>query len=563
MNRLPLIALGMLATLMLGACQQRQEHADEQHAETAYDTLIINARIVDGSGAPWYRGDVGVIDGRIAAIGNLHGETATETIDAADRVLTPGFIDLLSQYTTIYINDPGSAGSRLFQGITTHVSGEGWSYAPQNELTQPEPVEIGGQPERWTRFSEYFAILEKHGIPLNAAFTVGASQVRQVVVGEEDRPATPEELDEMRRLVDQAMADGATGLSSALIYPPGAYATDDELVALAEVVARYGGVYSTHMRNESHHLLEAIDNSISVAQRAKIPLHIYHLKAAGAANWDKMSAAIARIDAARDAGMEVTSDIYPYIRVGLGIDALIPPHYFANGVEALREQLDDPAVRSQIRKEIEAGGDQWENWFDHTGQQWDKVLIIYAEKAPNRIVEGKSVALAAAALETDPWSLFFDLVQVGDVAVTPEVLNEDQKHEAITRPWMMVETDMSPVNPDTATSTHPRAMGAFPRVLARYVREQRLISLEDAIQRMTWMPARLLGLRDRGLIAVGMAADLALFDPERIQDKATFTEPLQQSEGIDQLWVNGVAVVQDGQLTGARPGQILKPTPAR
>lgn len=548
-----LAPFGLLALGMAG-CQQTTERQP-----ASYDTLIVNARIVDGTGNPWYRADVALQDGRIAAIGQLAGVDAKTTVDAEDRVLTPGFIDLMGQATTSYINNPGVAGSRLFQGITTHVSGEGWSYAPQSEQTQPEPEIIGGTPYRWTRFSEYFDILEQHGMPLNTAFTVGAGQVRRVVIGEQDRVATADEIEAMRNLVDQAMADGATGLSSALIYPPGSYASDDELVAMLEVVARYGGAYSTHMRNESHHLVEAIDNSIEVGQRAGVPVHIYHLKAAGAANWSRMDTAIQSINAARARGIEVTSDIYPYTRVGLSIDSLAPPHYFADGAAALRERLDDPSARAAIRAEMEAADDAWENWFDHTGQDWDKVLIIYAEGAPDRVIEGHSVAQAAQLLKTDAWTLFFDLIQVGGVVVTPEVLNEDQKRAALAQPWVMVETDMSPVNPETAASTHPRAMGAFPRVLAKYVREERLISLEDAIRRMTSLPARLLGLRDRGLIAVGMAADLALFDPDRIQDHATYTQPLQQSEGIDYLWVNGVPVIRGAALTGARPGRVLKP----
>ena len=552
--------LGLVRTLIPAAalCLLAGCAAVPTQTAPSYDLLIRHARVVDGSGNPWYLADVAITDGRIATIGTLDDAEATSVVDARGRVLAPGFIDLLGQDTTSYINNPGVAGSRLFQGITTHVSGEGWSHAPQNRQTQPEPVEIGGTPERWTRFSEYFDILERHGLPLNTAYTVGAAQVREVVIGEEDRAPTSDELDAMRDLVRQAMEDGATGLSSALIYPPGIYASDDEIVALAKVVAEYGGAYSTHMRNESHHLLEAIDQSIAIGQRAGVPVHVYHLKAAGAKNWPLMRDALKRINAARDQGIEVTADIYPYIRVGLGLAALVPPQYYANGVEALQQRLSDPDLRRQIRAEMEAGDTSFENYYDHTGQNWDKVLIIYAGNAADPSVAGESVGEAASTRGIDVWTLFFDLVQAGGVVVTPEVLDEAQKVEALKERWVMIETDMSPVNPETAQSSHPRAFGAFPRVLAKYVREDGIIPLEEAIRRMTWMPARMLGLPDRGLIAEGMAADLALFDPERIQDKATFEDPLQFSEGIDWLWVNGTAAIADGQLTGARPGRVLR-----
>lgn len=528
------------------------------HRTMDFDTLILNARVVDGSGSPWYRADVGLRSGSIAAIGRLEGASAVRTVDAADRVLAPGFVDLMGQGTIGYINEPGSASSRLFQGITTHASGEGWSYAPQTRRTQPEPEVIGGESVRWRRFSEFFDIIERHGMPLNTAYNVGAAQVREVVMGEEDRAPTPAELERMQALVEAAMQDGATGLSSALIYPPGAYADDEELVALATVVARYGGVYSSHMRNESAHLLDAIEQTIAVGERAGLPVHIYHLKAAGRENWPLMTDAVERIEAARERGVEVTADIYPYQRVGLGLEALVPPEYFAAGADALRRRLDEAVVRKEIRMEIEQGGARWENWFRHTGQDWNKVLIVDAGNWPDRSIEGQSLSEAAAVRGADVWDLFFELVQAGDVVVTPEVLDESQKAIAVRRPWVMFVTDMSPVDPDTAVSAHPRAFGSFPRVLAQYVREARLIRLEDAIRRMSSMPMRLLGIPDRGLIVEGMAADLVLFDPEGIQDRATYQEPLRLAEGIDYVWVNGVLVIDDGWLTAARPGRVLR-----
>lgn len=543
--------LGLLALM-----QPALTAAAAQLAE--FDVLIANARVVDGTGNPWYRADVGIRDGRIAAIGRLAGARAARTVDAADRVLAPGFIDLMGQSTSVYLQDRATALSRLHQGITTHVSGEGWSQAPRSENARPLELE-DGQSVGWRSYDEYFRILERQGLPMNVAHNVGAAQVRGVVIGEEDRAPTPAELAEMERLVDQAMRDGAHGLSTALIYPPGIYASTEELVALAKVAARHGGVYSTHMRNESAELLAAIDESLHIGEAAGIPVHIYHLKAAGRENWPLMQQAVERIEAARQRGLQVTADIYPYVRNGLGLVALIPPHHFAQGAAAFLPTLSDPAVRKAVRAELEAPARDWENWYRHTGSDWDKVLITGAGKWPEpKAVAGKSVAAAARDAGRDVWDMFFDLVQAGGVEVAPESMDEAQKRLALQQPWVLIETDTPPINPATADSTHPRAFGAFPRVLAKYVREEGVLSLEDAIRRMTSLPAAVVGLRDRGLVAVGMAADLVLFDPQRIRDTATFEQPLQYAEGVDALLINGRFAIDDGRPTGALPGRVLR-----
>ena len=526
------------------------------------DVVITGGRIVDGSGNPWYRADVGIREGRIVALGRLAEVESNQRIDAADRVVAPGFIDLMGQQTLVYVQDRVAAECRLRQGITTHVSGEGWSHAPQNERTQPS-VEVAGRKVHWRTFAEYFRILEEAGLPLNVAHNVGAGQVRAVVMGRDDRRPTAGELRSMEELVDQAMRDGAGGLSTALIYTPGAFAQTEELIALARIAGRHGGVYSTHLRNESGQLLASIDEAIRIGREAEIAVHIYHLKAAGRENWPLMARAIERIDEARRRGIQVTADIYPYIRNGIGLAAFIPPWHYARGADAFLASLSDPAVRRKVRDEMELPVAAWENWYRHIGGDWDKALIYEIGRHPNPEIVGLSVAEAARRMGRDSWELFFELVQATGVGVAPESMDEEQKRIALRAPWTMIETDTQPINPATAKSTHPRAFGTFPRVLAKYVREENVLTLEDAVRRMTSLPATLLRMEDRGRIAPGMAADVVVFDPQKIQDKSTFANPLVYAEGVDYLLVNGTVVIDDGKTTGALPGQVLRHRAAR
>lgn len=525
--------------------------------DVPFDILIRNARIVDGAGNPWVRGDVGIRDDRIVAVGHLGQREGLRTIDAGGRVLAPGFIDLMGQSSLVLVTDPASAGSKLRQGITTYLSGESGSAAPQNEETQPRPPVAGEDTLRWRTYPEYFEILEEIGIPLNVAHNVGLAQVRRVVLGDEDVQPTPHQLEEMKTLVREGMEAGAVGVSTALIYPPAVYATTEEITELARVAAEYGGVYFTHLRNESHALLEAIREAITIGEGSGAPVHIYHLKAAGQENWPLMARAIALVDSARGSGMDVTADVYPYIRNGIGLGSFLHPRHYAQGSEAFLSRLSDPEFRRSLREEVETTSD-WENWYRHVGMDWENVLIVSAPDSVDRGVIGRSVAGAAEILGTDPWAAFFDLVQSGGVSVNPRSMNETQKWEALKAPWVMVDTDASPVNPATSAGAHPRAFGAFPRVIARYVREDRVISLEEAIRRMTSLAAHRLGLFDRGIVAPGMAADLVLFDPDRLLDRADFVDPMQYAEGIDYLMVNGTLVIDDGALTGARPGRLLK-----
>ncbi len=546
----------LLVGVLLSACAGASD-GEGSRAGEPFDILIVGARIVDGAGNPWVRGDVGIRGSRIVAVGHLEGHETRRTIDAADRVLSPGFIDMMGQSSLVLVTDPPSAESKLRQGITTYLSGEGGSPAPQSEATLSSPPVVNGDTLRWTTYAEYFAILEDFGIPINVVHDVGLTQVRRVVLGERDVRPTPAELEEMKALVRRAMEDGAVGVSTSLIYPPAIYARTDELIELTRVAAEYGGVYFTHMRNESHAVLDAIREALEIGEGAGVPVHIYHLKAAGEENWPLMAKAIALIDSARTAGMDVTADIYPYIRNGIGLSSFLHPRHYAEGTSVFLATLDDAAVRQELRREVESTSD-WENWYRHVGREWDNVLIVSAPESVDQRVIGQSVAGAATVLGTDPWNAFFDLVMAGGVGVNPRSMNEEQKWEALGAEWVMIDTDASPVNPEMSASSHPRAFGTFPRVIRKYVHEDGVLTLEDAVRRMTSLAAHRLGLHDRGIIAPGMVADLVIFDPQQVRDLADFGDPMRYAEGMDYVLVNGVPVIDDGKLSAARPGRLLR-----
>ncbi len=542
----------------LVACSVESD-VDRSAPDEPFDILILDARIVDGGGNPWFRADVGLRGDRVVDVGHLKDREARRIINAMGRVVSPGFIDMMGQSSQVLVTDPESAESKLRQGITTYLSGEGGSPAPQNDETLSDPLVVNGEPFRWRTYAEYFSILEGIGIPLNVVHDVGLTQVRRVVLGERDIQPDLGQMEEMKALVRQAMEDGAVGVSTSLIYPPAVYAETDEIIELARVAGEYGGVYFTHMRNESHAVLAAIREALEIGSGAGVPVHIYHLKAAGQENWPLMAEAIALIDSARNEGMDVTADIYPYVRNGIGLNSFLHPRHYSEGTPAFLATLDDPELRQTLRREVESTAD-WENWYRHVGMQWDNVLIVSAPTSIDQRVIGRSVAGAAEVLRTDSWSAFFDLVKAGGVGVNPRSMNEEQKRQALRAEWVMIDTDASPVNPATSASSHPRAFGAFPRVIAKYVREDGVITLEDAVRRMTSLAAHRLGLYDRGLIAPGMAADLLIFDPERVRDQADFADPMQYAEGMDYVLVNGVPVIDDRILVDVRPGRLLRRT---
>ena len=523
--------------------------------EVPFDVLISGARVIDGTGNPWFRADVGIRGDLIAEVGSLGGRDAVRTIEARDRIVSPGFIDMMGQSRLVLITDPPSAESKLRQGITTYLSGEGGSPAPQSAETQSAPLIIEGDTVRWNTYAEYFAIMERFGIPINVVHDVGLTQVRRVVLGEGDIQPTAAQLEEMKVLVRQAMEDGAVGTSTSLIYPPAVYARTEELIELTRVAGEYGGVYFTHMRNESHAVLEAIREAITIGEGAGVPVHIYHLKAAGQDNWPLMSDALALIDSARAEGVDITADIYPYIRNGIGLGSFLHPRHYAEGTDVFLATLSDTELRSRLREEVESTSD-WENWYRHVGMDWNNVLIV---SAPDPNVINLSIAGAAEVLGTDVWSAFFALVQNGGVSVNPKSMNEEQKWQALRADFVMIDTDASPVNPATTASSHPRAFGAFPRVIAKYVREDGVLTLEDAVRRMSSLAAHRLGRYSRGVVAPGMIADLVVFDEEELRDEADFgVDAMQYALGVDYLFVNGTLVIDDGQMMDSQPGRLLK-----
>ncbi len=516
-----------------------------EHA--AYDLVIQGGRVVDGTGSPWYIADVGIQDGRIKKIGRIDKSSATIVIDAKGLVVAPGFIDMMGQSATPMMEDPKNAINLLTQGITTINAGEGGSAAPLGK-------DDGGR-QGWTTMSEYFALLEIQGLPINVVQTVGHTQVRRMVLGEEDRRPSADELRQMQQLVREGMEAGAIGVSTALIYPPAVYAQTLEISALAKAAGEYGGGYFTHMRNEGDQLLEAIDEALDIGRAGKTPVHIFHLKTAGEQNWEKMPLAIARIQAARAAGEQVTADIYPYINNGLEIAAFIHPSHFGSGRDPLRRQLDDVDLRKTIRNEMETTPG-WENWYRNVSQDWDRVVIGQTNESRYKTYLGQSIAKIANATNEDPWDTFFNLAKAGSFAL-PQSMTEANKVLAMQQNFVSFCTDVGPVSKDRSAS-HPRAFGSFPRLIARYVRELGAISLERAVAQASATAANAVFAYDRGRIAEGLAADLIVFDYEKIRDTATFAKPDSLSEGMKHVVVNGRLVLEDGKQTSERPGRVLR-----
>jgi N-acyl-D-amino-acid deacylase len=516
-------------------------------AEHRFDVVIRGGRVVDGTGSPWYQADVGIRDGKIAKLGRIAADQGKTVIDATGLVVAPGFIDMMGQTASPMVDDPRTALNLLTQGITTINAGEGSSAAP---LSAAE-----GQRRGWTTMTEYFALLDLQGLPVNVVQTIGHTQVRRIVLGEVERRPTDEELARMQALVREAMEAGAIGVSTALIYPPAVYATTEEIAALSRVAGESGGKYFTHMRNEGDQLLEAIDEALEIGQLGQTPVHIFHLKTAGRQNWGKMPLAIARIKAARAAGQQVTADIYPYINNGLEIAALVHPRHFTEGRDKLRRQLGDGALRAEIRREMETT-DGWENWFRHASHDWSRVVVGQANEPRYRDVQGQSVAEIAQAKGEDPWDTFFTLVATG-AFVQPQTMTEANKILAMQQEFVSFCTDVGPAGGDRSAS-HPRAFGAFPRLLSRYVRDLGAISLERAVAQASAAAANVVLAFDRGRIAEGLAADVIVFDYATIADNATFAQPHSMSTGMKHVLVNGVPVLKDGEFTGQRPGRVLR-----
>lgn len=512
-----------------------------------FDLVLRNGRVVDGTGAPWYVADVAIRDGRIAAIGRVAAAAGTKVLDVGGLVVAPVFIDMMGQTATPFLTDSAAANNLITQGITTINAGEGISAAP---LARDEAKAAG-----WSTVGEYFDRLEATGMPINVVQTVGHTQVRKVVLGDADRRAAPAELDRMKELAREGMEAGAIGVSTALIYPPAVYAPTEEISALARVAGEYGGGYFTHMRNEGDRLLEAIDEALTIGKTAECPVHIFHLKAAGRQNWGKFDQAIARIKAARAAGQQVAADIYPYLNNGLPITAFIHPRHAAEGPVALRKKLDDPAIRAEIRREMETNTD-YENWYRHTGFDWNRVIVGEIKGDGYAGQNGKPLAAIAGALARDPWDVFFDAARQ-DVFALPQTMSEANLIKAVREEFVSFCTDVGPAGGSTIAS-HPRAAGALPRVLARFMRELGVISLEQCVSQMSAVAANEIFQRDRGRLAAGLPADIVVFDADAIVDRATFAEPRRPAEGVRHVIVNGVLVLEGAAFTGARPGRVLR-----
>ena len=517
-------------------------------AEDKYDVVIRGGKIVDGSGAPWYYGDVAIRQGKIVKLGRVPADAkADKTIDAAGLIVAPGFIDMMGQTATPMLRDTNTALNLLSQGVTTINAGEGSSAAP---LSPKDAASEG-----WSTMNEHFQLLDIKGLPVNVTQTVGHTQIRRLVLGDVDRSPSPEELKKMKALVEEAMQAGAIGVSTALIYPPATYASLEEIASLCEVAGKYGGRYYTHMRNEGDRLLDAIDEAIEIGRMAKTPVHIFHLKAAGQQNWGKMAEAIAKIKAARATGQQVAADVYPYINNGLGIQAFIHPRHSAEGRAKLIARIDDEAFRKEAREEMETKGG-WENWFRHTGQNWSKVVVGKTSDKEFRESRGLSIQALADNAKKDPWDVFFQLCKA-DTFVLPQTMAEANVSRAMREEFVSFCTDVGP-DDNSGSAAHPRAYGAFPRLFGRYVREWGVISLERAVAQASAVAANEVLAYDRGRISEGLAADVIVFDEARFSDNATFAEPHKVADGMKFVLVNGVTVFEDNKLTGKKPGRILR-----
>ena len=530
----------------------------------SYDIVIRNAHIVDGTGSPWYSGDLAIRDGRVAAIGSLAAASAKQVIDARGRVVAPGFIDMLGQSELTILVNP-HLPSKIFQGITTEITGEGGSVAPLNDrIVAADRVtyeHLHIQPD-WRTFEQYFARLEKQGMGINLASFAGATQVRRMVIGDDNRPPTPAELDRMKALVRDAMQQGAVGVSTSLQYAPAPYATTEELIALAREASPFGGVYATHMRSESDEILKALDEAIRIGREANVPVEVWHIKAAGKKNWGRMPEIIARIEAARAAGVDITADTYAYTAGFNSFSAIIPPWAHDGGDARMIARLKDPATRARIRKEMESDTGTWENeWQQVAGPESFLVAVVQNPKLVP--LQGKRLSEVATLWGKEPIEAAFDLL-IEDQAFTNVALfmmSENDVSLALQQPWVSFDNDSQGTAPDGLLGSehpHPRAYGAFPRILRKYVREEKKLRLEEAIRKMTALPAQRIRLADRGVLKQGMWADVVIFDPEKVRDLATFEEPNQLSVGMDYVLVNGVPVIAEGKMTNALPGKVLK-----
>jgi dihydroorotase/N-acyl-D-amino-acid deacylase len=532
--------------------------------QAPFDLVITRGRIIDGTGSPWYSGDIGVRNGKIAAIGQLAGFSRRRTIDAHADVVAPGFIDMLGQSELTVLVD-FRLPSKIYQGITTEITGEGGSAAPLNDaLIQADRSGYDHyriNPD-WRTLRQYFDRLETQGIGINLASYVGATQVRRMVLGDDDKRPTPEQLEQMKDLVRQAMRDGAMGLSTSLEYAPAPYAKTDELIALAAEASQFGGIYATHLRNESDAIIPAIDEALRIGSEANIPVEIWHLKVAGKENWGRMPEVVAKINAARAQGIDISANTYAYTAWFNDLSAFVPPWAHDGGTAKLVARLQDPTLRARIHKELMTRSPDWDNeWQEIPGPE--AVLIGIVENPDLLPLQGKTLAEVAKIWNKDPMDALFDLL-IQDKASTGVAvfgMSEPDVVVALQQPWVSIDNDSSGASPEGILGQehpHPRAYGTFPRILRKYVREEKRLSLEDAIRKFSALPAQRMRLADRGVLKAGMGADIVVFNPATVRDVASFENPNQLSEGMEYVLVNGVPVIDKSRMTGAKPGKVLR-----
>jgi len=550
------ILIGLAAT----ACSAGRSVSPGQPA----DVLILNGLVFDGTGAPPRRADVALAGDRIVGLGDLSGTAAAQVVDATGLAVAPGFINVLSWATESLLED-GRSQSNIRQGVTLEVFGEGVSMGPLTEAMKRDVLDLQGDIRfevAWTTLGEYLEHLERRGISPNVASFVGATTVRMHVLGEEDREPTPAELERMRALVREAMAEGALGVGSSLIYAPAFYAGTDELVALAAEAGESGGLYISHLRSEGNRLLEAVDELIDIARRGRVPAEIYHLKAAGESNWGKQEEVIRRIEAARAAGLRITADMYTYTAAGTGLEATMPPWVREGGHSAWVKRLQDPEVRQRLRREMTTPSDAWENFLLGAGSP-DRIRLVGFRSERLKALTGRTLAEIAAQRGTSPEETIMDLVVEDDSRVETiyHLMSEANVRRLIGLPWMSFGSDAASQAPEGVflrSNPHPRAYGNFARLLGKYARDEQLIPLEEAIRRLTSLPADNLHLQARGRLRVGEFADVVVFDPATIADHATWEAPHQYASGVRDVWVNGVRVLANGAHTEARPGRVVR-----
>lgn len=545
--------------LVLAACAPNAPAGTPAPGSAPFDLIIGGGRIVDGTGAGWYYGDVAIRGDRLARVaprGALHPAQARHYIDARGMVVAPGFIDIQGQSGYQFTLGDGRGVSKVTQGITTEIMGEGGTPAPTNSKHKG----FGTPATRYEGqhgFGAWLAAMQAHGTSENFGSFLGAATVRVYAKGQAQGAATPAELDTMRAVVRNAMADGAFGVASALIYPPGNYASTEELIELARAMAPYGGLYISHMRSEGNAWLEAIDEIIRISKEGGVPVEIYHLKAAGKNNWSKTPLAIAKIDSARAAGIDIQADMYAYTAGGTGLTACLPPWASADG--KLFDNIANPETRKRIRAEMDRDQNEWESLCTVGGPE--NVLFVLFQKPENKQFVGKRLSEVAQMTGKEWEEAAMDLIasEHSRVETIFFLMSEDNVKAKLRQPWIKIGTDADGIDPDSAKGlTHPRAYGNYPRILGKYVREEKVLTLEDAIRKMTSAVATRLSIPDRGLLKEGYYADIVVFDPETVADRATFERPHQVSVGIRHVLVNGVEVVQDGVHTGAKPGRLVR-----